>query len=222
MLNQAAFSKIETTPDKPYQVIRDALEPEFAERLYNELLIFDQWSTDSEKTFQGEGVPELQAGYTYHRKSIFTNSPLAPAALVELDAYLNSEACLTWMSNTTGRKCDNFVGNAALFEAGDHISRHNDNLTVHKDGIAFRRVVTLNYWLAKNWHSDWGGRFVWETPRAEIVPSFNTMLVFLPGPSTHHWVEAVSDAATEPRLSITGWFSTAYTKNQGKLKLNLG
>ena len=208
---------------QPYHVIRDALEPGFAEQLYNELLAFDQWSIDSEKTFQGEGVPELQADYTYRRKSIFTDSPLAPPALAKLNAFFNSDACLAWMTDVSSRKCDNFVGTATRFEPGDHITRHNDNLTATRsDGLTHRRVVTINYWLSKNWEPEWGGQFVWETPRAEIVPTFNTLVMFLPGPSTHHWVEPVAASVTEPRLSITGWFSTTYAKGGSKLKLNLG
>lgn len=209
--------------EQPYAVIQDALDPDFAEQLYNELIMFDQWSNDSEQTFQLEGLPELDADYTYRRKSIFINSPLAPGTLATLDTYFNSDACLEWISDVSGRKCDNFVGSATRFEPGDHISRHNDNLTVRKrDGSTHRRVVTINYWLSRHWKPGWGGEFVWETPRAEIVPTFNTLVMFLPGPSTHHWVNPVTESATEPRLSLTGWFSTVIKKGEKKLKLKRG
>jgi Rps23 Pro-64 3,4-dihydroxylase Tpa1-like proline 4-hydroxylase len=225
MFNQAVLEDKDSLRqglEQPYYVIQDALKPEFAEQLYSELLIFDQWSTDSEETFQGEGVPELATDYSYRRKSVFTNSKLAPKALAELNTYFNSDACLAWMTDVSGRKCDNFVGSATRFEPGDHITRHNDSLTVTKpDGLTHRRVVTINYWLSKHWKPEWGGQFVWETPRAEIVPTFNTLVMFLPGPSTHHWVQPVAGSATEPRLSITGWFSTIYEKGMSALKLNL-
>ena len=62
MFNQAILDdrdSIKRGLEQPYYVIHEALEPEFAEQLYHELLTFYQWSIDSEKTFQGEGIPEL-------------------------------------------------------------------------------------------------------------------------------------------------------------------
>jgi Rps23 Pro-64 3,4-dihydroxylase Tpa1-like proline 4-hydroxylase len=209
--------------NQPYFLIKEALDPKVAEQLYRELLQFANWARDSEKTDQGEGVPELEKDYSYRRQSILASSPQAPTTLAKLNTYLNSAELLSWISDVSGRKCDYFVGSAARFGPGDHITRHNDNLTVTKsDGLIHRRVVTINYWLTPDWLPELGGQFVWETPYAEIVPTFNTMVIFLPGPSTQHWVEPVAESVTAPRLSITGWFSTTYQGGGGNLRLNLG
>ena len=208
---------------QPFYVVKEALDPKYAEQLYDELLQFNHWTGESEKTFQGEGVPELNKDYSYQRQSIPTSAPKAPATLLKLDAYLNSTEFLTWMNDVSGRKCDYFAGSATRFGPGDHITRHNDDLTVTRsDGLNHRRAVTVNYWLTRDWQPDWGGQFVWETPYTEIVPTFNTLVIFLPGPSTQHWVEPVAESVPEPRLSVTGWFLTTYNKGGGRLRLNLG
>lgn len=67
-------------------------------------------------------------------------------------------------------------------------------------------MVTFNLYLTKQWEAAWGGRLVWKNPRMEIVPSFNTLVLFSVGENTHHWVEPIAPGVTEKRLSVTGWF----------------
>ena len=102
------------------------------------------------------------------------------------------------------------------------ITKHNDSYTRKKEGGRIQsRVLTFNYWLTKNWLSDWGGKLIWENPYAEIVPTFNTLVMFLPTQISHHWVEKVAETVTEPRLAISGWFMTDRSNFQRDLCLNL-
>ena len=83
-------------------------------------------------------------------------------------------------------------------------------------------MVTFNLYLTKRWEAAWGGRLVWKHPRMEIVPSFNTLVLFNVGENTHHWVEPIAAGVTERRLSVTGWFlNTPDRHGAPKKKLNI-
>jgi len=185
----------------PYLVIRDALEPDKAERLHAELAGTARWERQS----------VTQRNFRYQRQQIRIGSGAdlndVPASLVELYRFLTSAATLQWAHEVSGRRCVDFMGGAALYGHGDGISLHNDFMPHDGDhGGKLIRAMTFNYYLTKEWRPEWGGTFVWDKPRATIVPEFNTLVLFLVGPRSLHWVEPVADNVPAQRLAITGWF----------------
>jgi len=209
---------------RPYLVIENALEPEFAERLRTDLLTSRAWRArvsndryDINKEYQDKTPSE----YSFSRDAFKMNSPSAPQSVKELYKYLNSDECLRWICRVSGRQCNAFDAACARYLEGNYLTRHNDQYSEsNKAREVTTRSVTFNYYLTKVWKPEWGGRFVWENPRGEIAPAFNTLVMFLVGPDSMHHVEKVNESATEPRLAVTGWFTT--TRKRGSRKLYIG
>jgi len=209
---------------KPYLIIENALLPAFAEQLYQDLMSADTWQHDDKSAFTEKELALIPEGYSFTREIInldsgYLNGQL-PDSVHQLFNYLKSKECLQWISEISGRKCDNFSGACARYFSGNHLSSHND-LYMKKtiDGAVTTRVITFNYYLTKNWESDWGGEFVWENPSAKISPSFNKLVLFPVGHESMHHVNEVNDKATSPRLAFTGWFTV--TRQPGYRKLNI-
>lgn len=56
----------------------------------------------------------------------------------------------------------------------------------------------------------------------EIVPSFNTLVLFNVGENTHHWVGPIAPDVAEKRLLVTGWFLNSPNRPGGtSKKLNI-
>lgn len=198
---------------KPFLVIRDALIPERAEQLYTELTAVGNWDRQS----------LVKPNFVYQRDKIGMGSEHAPECLNQLYAFLTGSECLTWMTEISGRRCDDFHGAAAIFKPGDQITEHNDRLVFTKsDGTKTVRVVTFNLYLTKRWDERWGGRFVWKNPFTTITPTFNTLVLFNVGHDTNHWVEPIAEGVEEKRLSVTGWFLNSPNNSEASTrKLNL-
>lgn len=198
---------------QPFLVLRNALLPEKAEKLYEDLMQSGNWNR------QSAVVP----GFAYERLNIEMESAQAPDSLAQIYQFLTGKECLEWISDVSERRCDDFHGSAAMFRPGDHISEHTDRMVVTKpNGVKIVRMVTFTYYLTKNWDAKWGGRLIWKTPYTEIVPEFNTLILFNVGNDTHHWVEPIAGGVIEKRLSITGWFLNSQSNQDiSKKKLNL-
>ena len=217
--------KIKQGLEEPYYIVTNAIEDTQAEKIREELLRTDVFDIQDESKMVEKGMNASET-FKYSRKSI----PMAdesgrravPEYLSRLYQYLNSEPILTWMSEVSGRKCDYFKGAGTIFRPGDRISSHNDvYFEKRPDGKIESRALTFNYWVTKDWQPEYGGRLVWERPFAEIVPTFNTLIMFLPRQVSDHYVEQVADSVTVPRLAVSGWFMTVRDKQPNKLKLNL-
>jgi Rps23 Pro-64 3,4-dihydroxylase Tpa1-like proline 4-hydroxylase len=209
---------------QPYLIIENALLPEFAEQLYQELMTTDAWVHDDKTTFTEKELALTPDEYSFTREIINLDSGQLngqlPDSVNKLFKYLKSDECLQWITKASGRKCDDFSGACARYFGGNHLTRHNDLYMRKKpDGAVTTRVVTFNYYLTKNWRSDWGGNFVWENPAAKLTPTFNTLVLFPVGHDSMHFVEEVSKDASSPRLAFTGWFTV--TRQPGYRKLNL-
>ena len=89
------------------------------------------------------------------------------------------------------------------------------------DNRIITRAVTFNYYLTKQWNEEWGGSFVWEKPHSVLVPSFNTLVMFLVGPGSMHHVEPVVSENKIKRLAITGWFHSSKDADLYSSALNL-
>jgi Rps23 Pro-64 3,4-dihydroxylase Tpa1-like proline 4-hydroxylase len=226
VLNQSVLEnrdEISQGLKRPYFAIDNALQSGFAEDLRDELLTSQLWQAQDQRVMperQGQNVAE---DLKYSRKGIILGDPRTPAKLEALHRYLNSSPALEWFSDISGRKCHSFEGVATIFRPGDHISRHNDLYTRKTGGGKTQsRAVTFNCWLTKDWIPDFGGRLIWEKPYAEIIPTFNTLLIFRPTELSQHWVEPVAEFVTIPRLTISGWFMTNHAIKADRLKLNIG
>lgn len=193
-----------------YIAIENALDEDFANQLRNELLKSQQWKS---RNF-------TIGKFNYKRKEIRLESPDAPPAIQRLYEYLRSPQIQQWASEISDKHIDNFIGAATIFSKDDHISEHNDYFTYEEPGKPRQsRTLTFNYYLSKKWNPENGGNFVWKSPHAVVHNTFNTLILFKPGPLTHHWVEPVTANTEESRLSITGWYTSYIDKK--KFKLNI-
>ena len=209
---------------QPYAVVEDALVPDLAEELYEELLACPAWSAEDRGTsFRSSEQRLMSDDYSFTRDSFRMDSPEAPESVRRLNGYLNSTAALDWISSLSGRRCTSFAGSCARYTGGNHLTSHNDLYSVKTvENAVITRTVTFNYYLTKGWHSEWGGNFVWEKGNQVIAPKFNMLVLFQVNHFTDHHVQAVSDAATVPRLALTGWFLTTRRSDERRLNLYRG
>jgi len=200
---------------QPVAVIDNALDDDIAETLFQQLMESNSWQQQGTDTIKSA---EYGEDFKFHRKSIDMQDPVAPAALKMLYDYLNSEEIRQVFSEISGRQCDSFRAAATIFNKGDHISDHND-LFVYDETPKYKRVLTFNYYLTKNWEMDWGGNLVWKKPHSVITPKFNTLVLFNVTVNSHHWVEPVLKDTENKRLSITGWYLQEVKKENFKLSI---
>jgi len=211
---------------QPYLVLKNALIPEVAEALYQELSGITDWVREDQEAIRevtDKAAVRQADEYRFKRNYIDLNSDDAPPHMRALCAYLRSRECLDWISDVSGRVSNHFRGRAAYFDAGDNISHHNDYYVHHTDdNKTIARTVTFNYYLTRDWKEEWGGNFVWEKPYKKIVPAFNTLVMFLVGPGSMHHVDPVVTEAAMKRLAITGWFLSIRDSDKVRRELDLG
>ena len=108
--------------------------------------------------------------------------------LSALHAYLHADTgfwqqfplgkLASWTGYTTGSM-------ATWYRQGDFISPHND--MVGNRGVSFVLSMT------KGWERDFGGSFYWLNGQShEVVPEFNTLVLFMPSPRSIHVVSPVT------------------------------
>ena len=220
MLNLEIFSnrrKVEKLLCQPVAVIHNALENDVAEKLHSQLNESKLWKvqqTDEKKRNKN------RSDFDFKRMYIDLDNPDASPAVSSLYNYLIMEETRKMFSDICGNKCDIFRATATIFNKGDFISEHND-LDIYEaaDGSKFKRVLTFNYYLSKNWNSDWGGNLVWKKPYQVINPSFNTLVLFKVTTNSEHQVDPVLIDTNEKRLSITGWYLEKMNQNKFKLSI---
>ena len=211
---------LHTRLQRPWLMIENALTPEFAEELYEDLLSTEAWAAEDKSGFSPVDQVRLDKEYSFTRGGFRMEALEAPDSVHRLHAYLNSDEILSWISSISGRLCNGFSGSCARYLGSNHLTSHNDYYVTRLDDQSVTsRTVTFNYYLTRNWDTQWGGNFVWENPHAVIAPVFNALVMFLVSHHSDHHVELVSNAATEPRLAITGWFTTS--RKAGDRKLNI-
>ena len=194
-------------------LLKTRLIPKIAEQLYNDLVNCQHWQHQDQSSDlppkEQENQNQFTPDYTFSRDKITLGEDNAPAIATNLFEYLRSPDILSYFCDVSGRPCDDFQLSATKFREGNHISEHNDYYVKKRhDGATVTRTLTFNYYLTKNWRPDWGGRFIWKNPYAEITPTFNTLILFHVGHSSHHFVEGVNSQAEEPRIALTGWYFT--------------
>ena len=93
---------------------------------------------------------------------------------------------------------------ATRYTAGHFLTLHDD---AHYEGVERRCAYVLNF--SRGWRAEWGGTLQFLNGEGDVVetfvPHFNSMSLF--AVPTPHIVSYVAPYATQPRLSITGWFT---------------
>lgn len=121
--------------------------------------------------------------------------------LAGLYAFLNGEACLSFIRTVTGSDEVGFAdGVATLYTPGDFLLEHSDEKPVARRYAAY----VLNF--CPRWRAEWGGLLCFpdEHGKSEsFVPGWNTLnLLRVPQP---HFVSFVAPYASAGRYSVTGW-----------------
>lgn len=152
-----------------------------------------------------QGIGFLYEGYLKSRVKNNPNGVISEDLefLHEIFDYMGSDAVLDQIKNITGDKEINGVEpQYTRYTSGHFLTRHLDVVA----GRSRRYAFVLG--LTKNWHPDWGGLLQFYekngTPREAWMPQFNVLSIF--DVSHIHAVTYVTPYATEPRLSLTGWF----------------
>ena len=152
-----------------------------------------------------QGVGFLYEGYLKSRVKSNPEGEISEELkfLHEIFDYLGSNDVLEQIKHITGDKDINGAeAQYSRFTSGHFLTRHLDVVP----GRGRRYAFVLG--LTKNWHPDWGGLLQFYekdgTPRDAWMPQFNVLSIF--DVSHIHAVTYVTPYATEPRLSISGWF----------------
>ena len=156
-------------------------------------------------TAASQGVGFLYEGYLKSRAKSdpldVTNEDLK--FLHNTFDYMGSDDVLQQIRQITG---DDSINGAesqyTRYTSGHFLTRHLDVIP----GRGRRYAFVLG--LTKGWHPDWGGLLQFYekdgTPRDAWMPQFNVLSIF--DVSHIHSVTYVTPYATQPRLSLTGWF----------------
>jgi hypothetical protein len=174
-------------------VIREALQPSFAERMFACLDQFPDW-----KVYKG-----YEEHFHYHHHNIYDDK-LFPPDLVWCSQIFNSEATKNFIQGLSQTDCGGETTfSASLYLPGDYSLPHDDFLGP-KD---HHRQVAFVWYLTKDWQSEWGGELFWCRKNRYISPSFNSLLLFRVQPANMHFVTVVSPHAQSKRLAISGWWT---------------
>lgn len=174
--------------------IRNAFEPDFAERMHRCL--------DRQKAWR---VHENYAErFSYHHHNIYHPEEF-PEDLASCAKIFDSPGSKAWASRLSGRACLGPTSiSASWYLPGDHSLPHSDNVTT---GAHFIRQLAFVWHLSKDWRSEWGGALYWCPRSSYLAPSFNTLYLFNVGPESTHFVTTVSPYAQGKRLTINGWWT---------------
>ncbi|MBW0006402.1 MAG: 2OG-Fe(II) oxygenase [Sphingomonas sp.] len=115
--------------------------------------------------------------------------------------FMMSETVLELFRTVTGVPGINFADSfAARYDPGDYTTMHDDGINERKSAYVFG--------LTRTWRSDWGGLLLFHGANGDVerglAPDFNVFNIF--SVPRQHSVSVVAPFATEPRLTITGWF----------------
>lgn len=157
------------------------------------------------RTFLQDTLKRAAGGFafihqTYPLQDEYARSPDLPIGRVT--EFLQSRAFLDIGEAVTGSRVDGVRVQASHYRRGDFLTLHDDSHA--KDD----RVAAFTLGFTRGWRPDWGGQLVFHDPHGDIdrgfAPRFNVLTIF--GVPRAHSVAQVAAYATEPRLSLTGWF----------------
>ena len=174
--------------------IRDAFEPDFAERMYRSLDSVARWPLHE----------NYAKRFAYHHHNLY-HADQFPADVAWCSKVFDSSSSKAWATRLSGRSCPGPTEiSASCYLPGDHSLPHNDNVTT---GQHYIRQLAFVWHLAKDWRSEWGGAFYWVPTASYLPPAFNTLYLFNVGPDSTHFVTHVSPYTQGKRLAINGWWT---------------
>ena len=174
--------------------IRDAFEPDFAERMYRSLDLCTAW-----RVYDG-----YEGDFHYHHHNLYDFNEY-PTDLVFCSKVFDSSSTKAWVTRLSGRSCPGPAEfSASWYLPGDHSLPHND---IAASGANFNRQVAFVWHLARDWRPEWGGALFWCPKGCYLPPVFNTLWIFNVGPESTHFVTHVSPYAQGKRLAINGWWT---------------
>jgi SM-20-related protein len=157
------------------------------------------------RDFLGGAVKRAAGGFSFLHRSYalqdeYARAPDHPVAAVT--EFLQSRAFLDLAAEIVGEPVDGVRVQASHYRRGDFLTLHDDSHT--KDD----RIAAFTLGFTRGWRPDWGGQLLFHDEAGDVVqgfaPRFNVLTVFkVPRP---HSVAPVAAYATQPRLSLTGWF----------------
>jgi hypothetical protein len=175
-------------------IIRDAINPTYAERVYASLAQCRAWAPY-------EGVV---GDFHYRHHNLYVKD-LYPPELNECEALFSAEDTRALIGDLSGRDCAATPEfSASWYMPLDYSLPHND-CSVEPP----RRQVAFLWHLTKDWERGWGGHLYWGPTQRLVAPSFNTLMLFTVQPGSNHFVAPVSPSAGGKRLAITGWWRGA-------------
>jgi thioredoxin 1 len=174
--------------------VRDAFEPDFAERMYRSLDSVATWRVHE----------NFAKKFCYNHHNLY-HADQFPADVAWCSKVFDSSSSKAWAARLSGRSCPGPTEiSASCYLPGDHSLPHNDNVTT---GQHYIRQLAFVWHLAKDWRSEWGGAFYWVPKASYLPPAFNTLYLFNVGPDSTHFVTQVSPYAQSKRLVINGWWT---------------
>jgi len=170
-------------------VVRDAFQPEFAERVHAALDGCTSW----------KGYEGFEDYFHYHHHNLYDLADY-PAALTWCRRVFESDSSREFAERISGRRCpDEISFSASWYLPGDHSLPHTD--------AGQNRQVAFIWHLSKQWRPEWGGSLYWGPKSTYLPPAFNSLVLFNVGPDTAHFVTTVSPYAQGKRLTVNGWWT---------------
>jgi len=185
--------------------IRDAFEPEFAERMHRSLDTCTTW-----RLYEG-----YDEHFHYHHHNLYEVAEF-PGDLAWCGQIFDSPETRELVTRLSGRPCPGPTEfSASWYLPGDHSLPHND---VGANDANSNRQVSFVWHLAKDWRSEWGGALFWCSKGCYLPPVFNTLWLFNVGPESSHFVTHVSPYSQGKRLAVNGWWTGQSTTRESVWK----
>ena len=128
--------------------IRDAFDPDFAERMHRSLDTCTAW-----RLYEG-----YEEHFHYHHHNVYELGEF-PADLAWCSRIFDSSPTKQLITRLSGRSCQGPAEvSASWYVPGDHSLPHND---VAASDAGSNRQVAFVWHLAKDWRSEWGGALFW-------------------------------------------------------------
>jgi hypothetical protein len=182
-------------------LLKDAFEPEFADRMYRALDQYQDWRIDQ----------DLSSRVFSHRYHRIPQRSLYPRDVQWCMNIFDSPETKELISRLTNRDCAGDVALAAnLYLPGDYALPHSDSTGT--------RSVTFIWYLTTDWDPLWGGQLHWCPSWRIVQPSFNSLILFNVSEETRHYVAHVRPTARGRRYTLNGWWQAA-TKQQARQPL---
>jgi Rps23 Pro-64 3,4-dihydroxylase Tpa1-like proline 4-hydroxylase len=170
-------------------VIPNAVRPKLADAVHRALKQTSAW-----KPHQG-----LYGNFFFSHHNIYDEWAF-PKALRAMQAVFTSTATCDLMGELSGEDCSSVqpAFSASLYLPGDYSLPHTDS--------DHSRTVAFVWHLTKHWDRTWGGALYWCPSGVSLMPSFNTLVLFVVSKASKHIVTTVAPHARGHRLGVNGWW----------------